>query len=74
MKTFLSVLMLLIALKSNAQTETNFYTQGNNNRTAAEWEPALGTMITWPLCVPYKLVIELAKDNHFFTQIGRAHV
>ena len=69
MKTFLSVLILLIALKTNAQTETNFYTQGNNNRTAAEWEPALGTMITWPLCVPYKLVIELAKDNHLFTLI-----
>lgn len=55
------------SLKTAAQKENNFYVQGNYNRTAAEWEPALGTMIVWPLCIPYKLVIELAKDNHLFT-------
>ncbi len=49
--------------------ESNFYTQGDHNRVAAEWEPALGTMITWPLCVPHKLVIELAKDNHLYTLV-----
>jgi agmatine deiminase len=48
---------------------THFYTQGNSNRTAAEWEPAKGTMIVWPLCVPYKLVVELAKDNHLYTLV-----
>lgn len=47
----------------------NYYTQGNANRTAAEWEPAIGTMITWPLSVPYKLAVELAKDNHLYTLI-----
>ncbi|WP_432410530.1 agmatine deiminase family protein [Rasiella sp. SM2506] len=48
---------------------TNFYTQGIHNRTAAEWEPALGTLIVWPLSIPHKLVIELAKDNHLFTMV-----
>ena len=50
-------------------TESNFYTQSNSNRLAAEWEPAIGTMIVWPLCIPQKLVIELAKDNHLFTLV-----
>ncbi len=48
----------------------NYYTQGASNRTAAEWEPAIGTMLTWPLCVPHKLVIELAKDNHLYTLVS----
>lgn len=50
-------------------SDSNFYTQGDHNRVAAEWEPALGTMITWPLCIPHKLVIELAKDNHLYTLV-----
>lgn len=48
----------------------NYYTQANTNRTAAEWEPAKGTMIVWPLSVPYKLVVELAKDNHLYTLVA----
>jgi agmatine deiminase len=51
-------------------TVSNYYTQGQSNRTAAEWEPAIGTMLTWPLCVPYKLAVELAKDNHLFTLVA----
>ncbi|MFN8345097.1 MAG: agmatine deiminase family protein [Spirosomataceae bacterium] len=50
--------------------DDNYYTQANTNRTAAEWEPAKGTMIVWPLCVPYKLAIELAKDNHLYTLVA----
>jgi len=48
----------------------NYYTQANKNRTTAEWEPAIGTMIVWPLSVPYKLVVELAKDNHLYTLVA----
>jgi agmatine deiminase len=47
----------------------HYYTQGNANRTAAEWEPAKGTMITWPLCIPYKLAVELSKDKHLYTLV-----
>ncbi len=54
---------------TGTQPATNYYTQGDHNRVAAEWEPALGTMIVWPLCIPYKLVIELAKDNHLYTLV-----
>lgn len=68
-KILVTALLLFTALKANAQTETNFYSPKNHIRLAAEWEPALGTMITWPLCIPYKLAVELAKDNHLYTLI-----
>ncbi|MBK8621586.1 MAG: agmatine deiminase family protein [Saprospiraceae bacterium] len=56
-------------LGQSKPSETHYYDPGNANRTAAEWEPAKGTMITWPLCIPYKLVIELSKDNHLYTLV-----
>ena len=78
-KTNLNYLYILIVLfffscSSNTKKiseiiETNYYTQGTHNRTAAEWEPALGTLIVWPLSIPYKLIIELSKDNHLFTML-----
>ncbi|HMI79614.1 MAG TPA: agmatine deiminase family protein [Ferruginibacter sp.] len=66
---FLITLLSFVTLFSSAQTDKDFYIQGNNNRVAAEWEPALGTMIVWPLCLPSKLVIELAKDDHLYTLV-----
>ena len=33
------------------------------NRIVAEWEPAIGTMMRWPLGIPSDLVIELARDE-----------
>ncbi len=61
--------LFIIVLQSNAQTSKNYYTQ-TGNRLAAEWEPAVGTMITWPLVIPYKLAIELASDNHLYVLIA----
>jgi len=69
----LLLLCLLAACSSqqnNSSLENNYYTQANTNRTAAEWEPAKGTMVVWPLCVPYKLAVELAKDNHLYTLVA----
>jgi len=37
---------------------------------AAEWEPASGVMVSWPLGLPYKLVVELAKDNQLYTLVA----
>lgn len=68
----LFLILLCFASYISAQQDlsaSNFYNQGNTNRTAAEWEAAKGTMITWPLCVPYKLAVELAKDNHLYILI-----
>ncbi len=65
------IFFICISCKNKSTTdpainETDYYVQGNSNRMAAEWEPASGTMITWPLCIPYKLAVELAKDNQLF--------
>ncbi len=38
-------------------------------RTVAEWEPALGTLIRWPLGIPSELVVELAKDDLLFVLV-----
>mgnify|MGYP001186787537 FL=1 len=38
-------------------------------RVVAEWEPALGTMIRWPLGIPQDLVIELALDDIIYVLV-----
>jgi agmatine/peptidylarginine deiminase len=68
--------LFLVACKTNNKqsdlksTSINHFDQGDKHRTAAEWEPALGTMITWPLCVPYKLAVALSQDNHLYTLVN----
>lgn len=64
--SLLFALLIAVLFHITAQSKTDFYLQGKNNRVAAEWEPALGTMITWPLSIPYKLAVELAKDDHLY--------
>ena len=39
------------------------FSQIPEKRVVAEWEPAIGTMIRWPLGIPSDLVVELASDN-----------
>ncbi len=38
-------------------------------RVVAEWEPALGTMIRWPLGIPSDLVVELAVDDLLYVLV-----
>ena len=38
-------------------------------RVIAEWEPALGTMIRWPLGIPSDLVVELATENMIYVLV-----
>ncbi len=71
----LIIALLLYQLSAISQTikdknSNNYFTLSNLNRTAAEWEPAVGTMIVWPLSIPYKLVVELSKDNHLYTLVA----
>lgn len=61
--------LVSFSLKDDEDTSNNYYSQEKNNRTAAEWEPAKGTLIVWPLSIPYKLVVELSKDNHLYTML-----
>ncbi|MCC6407351.1 MAG: agmatine deiminase family protein [Planctomycetes bacterium] len=41
-------------------------------RVIAEWEPAVGTLITWPLGIPSSLVVELAEDDQLFVIVKDA--
>lgn len=38
-------------------------------RVIAEWEPAIGTLISWPLGIPRELVVELASDDRLFVLV-----
>ena len=40
-----------------------------DRRVVAEWEPALGTMIRWPLGIPASLVVELSIDDIIYVLI-----
>ena len=40
-----------------------------DTRVVAEWEPALGTMIRWPLGIPSDLVVELASDDILYVLV-----
>lgn len=45
------------------------YSPAQRPRVAAEWEPAIGVLIGWPLALPYKLVIQLARDTRLYVLI-----
>lgn len=38
-------------------------------RVIAEWEPAVGTLVSWPLGIPQQLVVELARDDLLFVLV-----
>ena len=38
-------------------------------RVVAEWEPAIGSMIRWPLGIPSDLVVELATDDILYVLV-----
>lgn len=57
----LMLFFLLIALASQAQ---------HNRRFVAEWEPAFGTLIRWPLGIPSDLVVELAEDDSLYVLVA----
>lgn len=41
-----------------------------SNRVAAEWEPALGALVGWPLALPEKLIVDIAKKDLLFVVLG----
>ena len=42
------------------------YSPTGRPRMAAEWEPAIGVLVTWPLSLPKNLIIEFAKDSKLY--------
>jgi agmatine deiminase len=45
------------------------YSEIPDKRVVAEWEPSLGTMISWPLGIPSDLVIELATEEILYVLV-----
>ena len=45
------------------------YSEIPDRRVVAEWEPALGTIIRWPLGIPSDLVIALANENILYVLV-----
>jgi len=39
-------------------------------RIAAEWEPATGVLVAWPLTVPHQLVVDFAADTTLHTLVA----
>lgn len=39
-------------------------------RMIAEWEPAVGTLVTWPFRIPESLVVDLAAEARLFVLVG----
>jgi agmatine/peptidylarginine deiminase len=40
------------------------------NRVAAEWEPAIGAVVGWPLVLPEQLLVDIAKKDLLFVILG----
>ena len=47
----------------------SLFAQIPDYRVVAEWEPALGTMIRWPLGIPSDLVVELASNDILYVLV-----
>ena len=45
------------------------YSEIPERRVVAEWEPAIGTIIRWPLGIPSDLVVELASDDFLYVLV-----
>jgi agmatine deiminase len=56
------LLILLISLSIS-------FTTHSQRRMVAEWEPAHGTLIRWPLGIPGNLVAELAGDDSLYVLV-----
>lgn len=52
--------------KPKSKDEGSNYLHLENNRLAAEWEPAKGISFVWPPVIPKELIIEFAKDTHIY--------
>jgi len=48
---------------------TLLYSEIPDRRVVAEWEPALGTIIRWPLGIPTDLVVELASEDILYVLV-----
>ncbi len=71
-KLFALATVLMLALPLAPATADTRTPPSSPARMVAEWEPALGTLIRWPLGFPMALAIELAEDDTLYTLVEGA--
>jgi agmatine deiminase len=67
-ENFLILISLLQVCVLGAQSPSNdhpfsSFSPSLQTRMVAEWEPAVGVLISWPPSIPHRLIQELAKDT-----------
>jgi agmatine/peptidylarginine deiminase len=70
----LRIALLLLALLAGCRTAPRANGPLERPRLIAEWEPAIGAMVAWPLYVPDTLVQEIAQDDLLFVLAKPEHV
>lgn len=64
------IILFLISCRGSSEVaQANHKPQTLTSRMAAEWEPAIGVIIAWPLGIPHKLAVELANDTRLYTMV-----
>jgi agmatine/peptidylarginine deiminase len=69
---FLLLLIAVLVTPLIAQPKTppgSGYYPTYKPRMVAEWEPAIGVLIAWPLSIPKQLVIDLAADTKLYMMV-----
>ncbi len=61
-----SILILSVSLQAQSAEGKNTFSPTNQTRMVAEWEPAIGVLVSWPPSIPHKLYQELAKDTKLY--------
>ncbi len=62
----LAIISLLGGSTAFAESNADHSNRSHGPRMCAEWEPALGTLIRWPMGIPSQLVVELAEDDSLY--------
>ena len=65
----LSILITMILIQPIHAENIYDISRNHQVRMCAEWEPALGTLIRWPLGIPSSLVVELAEDDSLYVLV-----
>jgi hypothetical protein len=74
-RAFFCTVLLCVAPAGAARSATDERSReqqepGDKTRAAAEWEPAVGVLIGWPLKLPKSLVVELAGDVELYVTVA----
>lgn len=62
--------MAVVSMSAELSSLRATQEQGDGIRVAAEWEPAVGVLIGWPLKLPKALVVEMAKDLDLYVTVS----